>query len=97
MFEDVGILYIDAVYKLALTEYTTKIATFIAVCLFNKSFVPILKMLTFMEIKIDAEAHLFAVKHDNIRVERSEIRASEASEEARTARLEERTTEIAFF
>ncbi|GFX42756.1 hypothetical protein TNCV_2197131 [Trichonephila clavipes] len=45
-------------------------------------------------IKIDPEAHVFAVKRVNIRIERSEILASK---EAKTAPLEERTSENAFF
>ncbi|GFV26637.1 hypothetical protein TNCV_4059611 [Trichonephila clavipes] len=43
------------------------------------------------------EAHAFAVKRDNIRIERSEIRASDASNEIRTVQLEEKTLENAFF
>ncbi|GFR16671.1 hypothetical protein TNCT_650011 [Trichonephila clavata] len=54
-------------------------------------------MLTLMRIKICPEAHAFAVKRGNIRIECSEIRAYGASKEARTARLEERTSENAFF
>ncbi|GFR07044.1 hypothetical protein TNCT_112431 [Trichonephila clavata] len=46
-----------------------------------------------MGIKIGPEAF----KRDNIWIERSEIRASDASKEGKTARLEERTSENAFF
>ncbi|GFV86349.1 hypothetical protein TNCV_1469121 [Trichonephila clavipes] len=43
------------------------------------------------------EAHAFAVKRDNIQIARSEIRAFNASKEARSARLEGRTLENTFF
>ncbi|GFQ71265.1 uncharacterized protein TNCT_442401 [Trichonephila clavata] len=75
---------------------TIEIATFIAVCIFNEGSIPILKMLTFMGIKSGAEAHAFAVKRDNIQIERSEIRAFEALKEVQTASLEERTSKNAF-
>ncbi|GFV08470.1 hypothetical protein TNCV_2936861 [Trichonephila clavipes] len=54
-------------------------------------------MLTLMRIKIGPEAHTFAVKHGTIRIELSEIRASDASKEARTAHLEEKTSENVSF
>ncbi|GFW51854.1 hypothetical protein TNCV_1187861 [Trichonephila clavipes] len=54
-------------------------------------------MLTFMRTKMSLEAHAFTVKYDNIRIERSEIRASDASRKARTARLEKKTLEKVFF
>ncbi|GFV12720.1 DNA-directed RNA polymerase subunit [Trichonephila clavipes] len=54
-------------------------------------------MLTLMEINIGPRAPAFAVKRDDIRIYRSEIQASDASKEAITARLEERTSENAFF
>lgn len=50
-----------------------------------------------MGMKIGPEAHSFAVRRDNARIERSEIRTSNASKEARTARLEERNAENSFF
>ncbi|CAD6218422.1 GSCOCG00011449001-RA-CDS [Cotesia congregata] len=74
-----------------------EIATFLAVCIFNEGFIPILKMMTLMGMKIGPEAHSFAVRRDNARIERSEIRTSNASKEARTARLEERNAENSFF
>ncbi|GFQ71527.1 hypothetical protein TNCT_25081 [Trichonephila clavata] len=69
-------------------KHTIEIATFIAVWICNEGFIPILKILTLMGIKIAPEAHTFDVKLDNIRVERSEIRASDASKEVRNAPLE---------
>ncbi|GFQ95940.1 hypothetical protein TNCT_531481 [Trichonephila clavata] len=54
-------------------------------------------MLTLMRIEIGPKAHAFTVKSDNIRIERSDIRTSDASKKARTAHLEERTSENAFF
>ncbi|GFR25321.1 hypothetical protein TNCT_100501 [Trichonephila clavata] len=67
-----------------------EITTSIAVCIFTESFIPILKMLTRMGIKIGPECHAFAIKRDTIRNKRSEIRASDAPKKARTARLEEK-------
>lgn len=74
-----------------------EIATFLAVCIFNEGFLPLLKIITIMGMKIGPEAHSFAVKRDNARINRSEIRASSALKEARTARLEERNAENSFF
>lgn len=72
---------------------TIEIATFLAVCIFNEGYIPILKILSVMGITIGPEAHAFAVRRDEDRIERSELRASEASKEGRTARLHERTSE----
>ncbi|GFR19325.1 hypothetical protein TNCT_167791 [Trichonephila clavata] len=54
-------------------------------------------MLNHMGIKIGPEAHAFIVKCDNRRIEGSEIRASDASKQAKTACLEERISEYEFF
>ena len=72
---------------------TIQISTFLAVCIFNEGFIPILKILSIMGITIGPEAHAFAVRRDEVRIERIELRASEASKEAKTARLRERTSE----
>ncbi|GFV68255.1 hypothetical protein TNCV_1875371 [Trichonephila clavipes] len=53
-------------------------------------------MLILMGIKIGPEAHAFTIKRDNILTKRSEIRASDASKEVKTTRLDERTSENAF-
>lgn len=50
-----------------------------------------------MGITIGPEAHAFAVRRDEVRIELSELRASEASKEARIARLHERTSENKYF
>lgn len=76
---------------------TIQISTSLAVCIFNEGFIPILKILSVMGITIGPEAHAFAVGRDEVRIERSELRASEASKEARTARLHERTSENKHF
>ena len=73
---------------------TIQISTFLAVYIFNEDFTPILKILSVMGITIGPEAHAFAVlRRDEVRIERSELRASEAPQEARTARLHERASE----
>ncbi|XP_068988155.1 uncharacterized protein [Bombus flavifrons] len=76
---------------------TIQISTFLAVCIFNEGFIPILKILSVMGITIGPEAHAFAVRRDEVRIECSELRVSEASKEARTARLHERTSENKHF
>ena len=76
---------------------TIQISTFLAVCIINEGFIPILKILSVMGITISPEAHAFAVRRDEVRIERSELRVSEASKEARTARLRERTSENEHF
>ena len=53
----------------------------------------ILKISSVVGITIGPEAHAFAIRRDEVRIEHSEFRASEASKEARTARLHERTSE----
>ncbi|GFR10649.1 hypothetical protein TNCT_80061 [Trichonephila clavata] len=54
-------------------------------------------MLTLIRTKIGPEAHAFVVKRDNTRIEHSEIRASDASKEAKTACLEQITSGNEFF
>ena len=76
---------------------TIQISTFLAVCIFNEGFIPTLKILSVMGITIGPEAHAFAVRRDEVRIERSELRVSEASKEARTARLHKRTSENEHF
>ena len=49
-----------------------------------------------MGITIGPKAHAFASKRDETRIRRSEVRASDASKEARTARLAERSEEDLF-
>ena len=50
-----------------------------------------------MGITIGPEAHAFAVRRDEVRIERSQLRVSEASKEARTSRLHKRTSENEHF
>ena len=76
---------------------TIQISTFLAVCIFNEGFIPILKILSVMGITIGPEAHAFAVRRDKVRIERSELRDTEASKEARTARLHKRLSENEHF
>ena len=76
---------------------TIQIFTFPAVCIFNEAFIPILKILSVMGITIGPETREVAIRRDDVRIERSELRASEASKEARTARLHETTSENEHF
>ena len=76
---------------------TIQIFTFLAVCIFNEAFIPILKILSVMGITIGPETREVAIRRDEVRIERSELRASEASKEARTARLHERTSDNEHF
>ena len=76
---------------------TIQISIFLAVCIFNEGFIPILKILNVMRITIDPEAHAFAVRQKEVRIEHSELRVSEVSKEARTARLHKRTSENEHF
>ena len=54
--------------------------------MFNKDFIPILKIINIISITIGPEAHLFTVKRDKTLLRCLEIQASDASKEARTAR-----------
>ncbi|XP_044583471.1 uncharacterized protein LOC123264301 [Cotesia glomerata] len=76
---------------------TIEIATFFAVSIFNEGFIPILKILDVMGITIGPEANAFAARRDEARIERSELRTSEASKEGRTARLHKRKSENEHF
>ncbi|GIY39348.1 uncharacterized protein CDAR_209531 [Caerostris darwini] len=76
---------------------TIEIATFFAVSIINEGFIPILKILDVMGITIGPDANAFAARQDEARIERSELRTSEASKEGRTARLHQRTSENEHF
>ena len=76
---------------------TIQISTFLAVCIFNEGFIATLKILSVMGITIGPEAHAFAVRRNEVGIERSELRASEASKEDRTARLHKKTLENEHF
>ena len=76
---------------------TIQISTFLAACIFNEGFISILKILNATGITIGPEAHAFTVGRDEVRIERSELRASEASKEDRTARLHKKTSENEHF
>ena len=76
---------------------TIEIANYLAVCIFNEGFLPIFKIMGVMGITIGPEAHAFGSKRDETRIRRSEVRVSDASKEARTARLAERSKEEDLF
>ncbi|KAL1512702.1 hypothetical protein ABEB36_002249 [Hypothenemus hampei] len=76
---------------------TVEIANYIAVCIFNEGFLPILQIFSTMGIKIGHNAFVFAQQRDNTRIDRSERRVSYASMEARTARRSERASENSQF
>ncbi|CAG5109274.1 Protein of unknown function [Cotesia congregata] len=52
----------------------------------------ILKILSSMGITIGPESHAFVNKRDQVRINRSEVRATEASKKARTAKSSERAS-----
>ncbi|XP_044588919.1 uncharacterized protein LOC123268103 [Cotesia glomerata] len=72
--------------------HTIEIANFIAVCIFNEGFLPVLRILSLMGITIGPESHAFVNKRDQVRINRSEVRATEASKETRTAKSSERAS-----
>ncbi|XP_044584111.1 uncharacterized protein LOC123264734 isoform X1 [Cotesia glomerata] len=72
--------------------HTIEIANFIAVCIFNEGFLPVLKILSSMGKTIGPESHAFVNKRDQVRINRSEVRATEASKETRTAKSSERAS-----
>lgn len=73
-----------------------EVATSVAVCIFNVGFIPILKMITLMRLKVGPEAYSFAVKRDNAWIELSEIRTSKVSEEARRGDWKRKTRKMPF-
>ncbi|XP_044594846.1 uncharacterized protein LOC123272208 [Cotesia glomerata] len=72
---------------------TIEIANCLTVCIFNEGFYPILQIMSLMGIKIGLESYGFAVRRNAARIERSEVRASDASKKERTARYTERNAE----
>ena len=63
-------------------------AAYSAACIFNEGFFPILKamqVMQAMQVRIGPQAKLYAEKVNNLRIERAELQASEASKEHRTA------------
>ncbi|XP_044579109.1 uncharacterized protein LOC123261528 [Cotesia glomerata] len=72
---------------------TIQIANYLAVAIFNEGYLPILKMMELMGITVGTEAHSFAIRRNEVRIERSELRATAASKEGRTARLAGRTSQ----
>ncbi|XP_044575736.1 uncharacterized protein LOC123259356 [Cotesia glomerata] len=72
---------------------TIEIADYLATCIFNEGFYPILNIVILMGMKIGPESYGFAVRRNAGRIVRSEVRASDASKEGRTARYEERNAE----
>ncbi|VDO03110.1 unnamed protein product [Rodentolepis nana] len=53
--------------------------------------------MTIMEVKMGPETHAFVLRRDKARIDRSEIWASSASKEVRTARIENRDAENSYF
>lgn len=73
---------------------TIEIANHLAVAIFNEGFLKILNIMALMGIIVGTEAHTFAVRRNELRIDRSELRASAASKSGgRTARLEERSSQ----
>jgi len=65
---------------------TVDIANYLTVCIFDKSFYPILQIMSIMGINIGQRVKMFADSRDEERVQRSEYQTSYASKEARNAR-----------
>ena len=78
-------------------SHIIEIANHNAVCIFNEASLPVLKIMDTMLIKIGPQSHAFTNRRDQQRINRSEIRASEASKESRTARMAERSANNAVF
>lgn len=66
------------------------IAAYLATCIFNEGFKPILKIMTTMGITIGPHAYEFACNRDEERIKDAERRASFQSVEQRTARKNEK-------
>ncbi|CAD6201804.1 GSCOCG00002783001-RA-CDS [Cotesia congregata] len=54
---------------------TIQIASYLAVAIFNGGFLPILKIMELMGITVGTEAHTFAVRRNEVRVDHSELKA----------------------
>ncbi|XP_039304885.1 uncharacterized protein LOC120359029 [Solenopsis invicta] len=66
------------------------IAAYLATCIFNEGFQPILKIMSIMGITIGPNAHNFACTRDQQRITDAERRSTYQSVEERTARKNER-------
>ncbi|XP_044583218.1 uncharacterized protein LOC123264134 [Cotesia glomerata] len=58
--------------------HTIQIANYLAVAIFNEGFLPILKIMELMGITVGTEAHTFAVRRNELRVDSSELKAASA-------------------
>jgi len=76
---------------------TVQLATFLAVCIFNEGFLPILNIMHTMDISIGPYADIYASKRDDKRIQRSELRVSENAKRARMAKKDELLAEKAFY
>lgn len=73
-----------------------EIATFLAVIIFNKGFLPVVKVMTAMEATIGQQAEIYVNSRNNTRISRSEWRSSDFAKQARIDR-EERAAEQVLF
>lgn len=65
-------------------KVTLEIAALSAACIFNEGYLPILKVMDTMGIKIGSQAREYVDKMNDKRVDRAELEATEASKEYRT-------------
>lgn len=76
---------------------TVEIANYMATAIFNDGFQPILKIMRLMGIPIGNQAYNFALSRDELRLNRSEAYAVDASKEGRIARRAQRAKDQSFF
>ncbi|EZA47766.1 hypothetical protein X777_15276, partial [Ooceraea biroi] len=68
-----------------------EIATFLAVIIFNKGFMPIFKLMNVMGVSIGQQAVMYANSRNEARITRSERRSTTFSRAQRMNRREERS------
>ena len=76
---------------------TIELAALLSACVFNEGMSPLIRVINIMGIKIGQHAKAAADASDNVRVRKAEVAHSTASEEARTSRRMERTTQDDWF
>ncbi|KOC60766.1 hypothetical protein WH47_06912 [Habropoda laboriosa] len=64
---------------LHLAKNTVEIVTQSVICIFNKGFKPLLNMMIVMGVTIRTETHLYVLRRDEERIDRSEHRIFDAS------------------
>ncbi|EZA54573.1 hypothetical protein X777_05694 [Ooceraea biroi] len=71
-----------------------EIAAYIAACIFNNGMTSILQIMSIVGISLGPNAHQYAAREDDRRIEQVEARAQEQTKEARIRRRQQNLDDI---